>query len=105
MDRLFTARRHSPRPTSPIPRCAADLSFVALQPGFEIDVVATGLRLPTNIAFVPNPGPDADDPLFFVTELYGSIQVVRRDGTRQTFATGLLDYNPQGPFGGRASRV
>ena len=79
---------------------AADLSFVALQPGFEIDVVATGLRLPTNIAFVPNPGPDADDPLYFVTELYGSIQVVRRDGTRQTFATGLLDYNPQGPFGG-----
>ena len=75
---------------------SADLPFVALQPGFKIDVVATGLRLPVNIAFVPNPGPNPDDPLYYVTELYGSIQVVRRDGTRQTFATGLLGLQPAG---------
>lgn len=67
---------------------------------FRIDVVQTGLRLPINIAFVPNPGPDATDPLYYIAELYGSIQVVRRDGVRQTFATGLLDYNPQGPISG-----
>jgi glucose/arabinose dehydrogenase len=79
---------------------SANLPFVALQPGYEIEVVASGLRLPVNIAFVPNPGPNPDDPLYYVTELYGSIQVVRRDGTRQTFATSLLDYNPEGPFGG-----
>ncbi|MGD9634363.1 MAG: PQQ-dependent sugar dehydrogenase, partial [Pirellulales bacterium] len=79
---------------------SADLPFVALQPGYEVDVVASGLRLPVNIAFVPNPGPNPSDPLYYVTELYGSIQVVRRDGTRQTFATSLLDYNPEGPFGG-----
>ena len=79
---------------------SADLPFVALQPGYKIEVVATGMRLPVNIAFVPNPGPHPQDPLYYVTELYGSIQVVRRDGTHQTFATGLLDYNPQGPFGG-----
>jgi glucose/arabinose dehydrogenase len=79
---------------------SSDLAFVALQPGYEIDVVATGLRLPVNIAFVPNPGPNPEDPLYYVAELYGSIQVVRRDGTRQTFATSLLDYNPEGPFGG-----
>jgi glucose/arabinose dehydrogenase len=79
---------------------SANLPFVALQPGYEIDVVASGLRLPVNIAFVPDPGPNPDDPLYYVTELYGSIQVVRRDGTRQTFATSLLDYNPEGPFGG-----
>ncbi len=87
-------------PDFSIPARSADLPFVVLQPGFEIDVVATGLRLPVNIAFVPNPGPNPDDPLYYVSELYGSIQVVRRDGSRQTFATGLLDYNPQGPFGG-----
>jgi glucose/arabinose dehydrogenase len=74
--------------------------FVATQPGFVVEEVGNGYRLPVNIAFVPNPGPDPDDPLYYVTELYGSIQVVRRDGARQTFATGLLDYNPQGPISG-----
>jgi glucose/arabinose dehydrogenase len=74
--------------------------FVALQPGFVIEEVGNGYRLPVNIAFVPNPGPDADDPLYYVTELYGSIQVVTRDGTKHEFATGLLDYNPDGPISG-----
>ncbi len=84
------------RPSS----AAVSMPFTTSQPGYVIDVVATGLRLPVNIAFVPNPGPDPDDPLYYVTELYGSIQVVRRDGTRQTFASGLLDYNPNGPISG-----
>jgi Glucose / Sorbosone dehydrogenase/PA14 domain/Fibronectin type III domain len=53
-----------------------------------------------NVAFVPNPGPNPDDPLYYVSELYGSIQVVRRNGIRSSFATGLLDYNPQGPISG-----
>jgi glucose/arabinose dehydrogenase len=74
--------------------------FVAVQPGYVVEEVGSNYRLPVNIAFVPNPGPDPDDPLYYVTELYGSIQVVRRDGTKQTFATGLLDYNPQGPISG-----
>jgi glucose/arabinose dehydrogenase len=74
--------------------------FVVTQPGFVVEVVGRDYRLPVNIAFVPNPGPDPDDPLYYVTELYGSIQVVRRDGQKQTFATGLLDYNPQGPISG-----
>lgn len=71
-----------------------------VRPGYVVEPVQSGLRLPVNIAFVPNPGTDPDDPLYYVNELYGSIQVVRRDGTRQTFATGLLDYNPQGPISG-----
>jgi glucose/arabinose dehydrogenase len=74
--------------------------YVALQPGYVVEVVGTGYRLPVNIAFVPNPGPDPDDPLYYVTELYGSIQVVTRDGTKHQFATGLLDYNPDGPISG-----
>lgn len=80
----------------------ADLTipFIATRPGFVIEEVASDLRLPVNIAFVPDPGPDSDDPLYFVTELYGSIQVVTRDGTKHEFATSLLDYNPEGPISG-----
>ena len=87
---------------SNLARLANDVAvpFVAMQPGYVVEVVSTDYRLPVNIAFVPNPGPDPDDPLYYVTELYGSIQVVTRDGTKQTFATGLLDYNPQGPISG-----
>lgn len=79
---------------------ASDISFTAMQPGFVVEEVGSGYRLPVNIAFVPNPGPNPTDPLYYVTELYGSIQVVRRDGVKQTFATGLLDYNPEGPISG-----
>jgi len=71
-----------------------------VRPGYVVEPVQSGLRLPVNLAFVPNPGPNPTDPLYYVAELYGSIQVVRNDGTRQTFATGLLDYNPQGPISG-----
>ena len=77
-----------------------NVPYVANQPGFVIEEVGSDYRLPVNIAFVPDPGPNPDDPLYFVTELYGSIQVVTRDGTKHEFATGLLDYNPQGPISG-----
>ncbi|MCA9241074.1 MAG: PQQ-dependent sugar dehydrogenase, partial [Planctomycetales bacterium] len=77
-----------------------DVPFIANRAGFVIEEVGTDYRLPVNIAFVPDPGPNPDDPLYFVTELYGSIQVVTRDGTKHEFATGLLDYNPQGPISG-----
>ena len=81
---------------------AANLNvpFIATEPGFVIEEVGDDYRLPVNIAFVPDPGPNPDDPLYFVTELYGSIQVVTRDGTKHEFATGLLDYNPTGPISG-----
>ena len=82
--------------TEPVPGAGQWL----VRPGYTLDVVQTGLRLPVNIAFVPNPGPNPSDPLYYVNELYGSIRVVRRDGTMSTFATGLLDYNPQGPISG-----
>jgi glucose/arabinose dehydrogenase len=74
--------------------------FVPMQAGFIVEEVGSNYRLPVNIAFVQNPGSDPDDPLYYVTELYGSIQVVTRDGTKLQFATGLLDYNPQGPISG-----
>jgi glucose/arabinose dehydrogenase len=69
-------------------------------PGFVVEVVAAGFRLPTNIAFIPNPGPNLGDPLFYVTELYGTIKVVFRNGTVGTYASGLLNFNPTGAFPG-----
>ena len=78
----------------------SSLGWAVLQPGFEIEVVTTGLTLPVNIAFVPNPGPDPGDPFLYVTELYGSIKVMTRDGTVSDYATGLLNYNPSGVFPG-----
>ncbi len=70
------------------------------QPGYQVEVVATGFQLPVNIAFVPNPGPLQSDPAYYVTELYGSIKVVSRDGTVSDYATGLLNFNPTGNFPG-----
>ena len=78
--------------------------FIALQPGYVIEEVAGGLQLPVNIAFVPNPGPDPDDPLFYVNELYGTIKVVTNDFTVSDYATGLLNFDPTGAFPARANR-
>jgi glucose/arabinose dehydrogenase len=79
---------------------ASDVSFTALVPGFVIEEVAGDFQLPTNIAFVPNPGPNPADPLFYVTELYGTIKVVRRNGAVSDYATDLLNFNPTGAFPG-----
>ena len=65
----------------------------------------SGLRLPVNIAFVPNPGPNPTDPLYYVAEHYGSIKVVARSGQVSDYATGLLDYTPgTGSAGDRGDR-
>ncbi|MGH7680701.1 MAG: PQQ-dependent sugar dehydrogenase [Candidatus Eiseniibacteriota bacterium] len=76
------------------------LPWEILQPGFELDVVATGFQLPVNIAFKPNAGTNPDDPYFYVTELYGAIKVVSRDGTVSDYATDLLNFDPTGSFPG-----
>lgn len=70
------------------------------QPGFQVDVAATGFQLPIGIAFVPNPGSQTNSPVFYVAELYGIIKVVTRDGTVSDYATGLLNFNPTGAFPG-----
>ena len=79
--------------SSPVP-------WVVNRPGFEVEVVTSGLQLPVNIAFVPNPGPNPTDPYFYVTELYGTIKVVTRNGSTSNYATGLLNFNPTGNFPG-----
>lgn len=69
-------------------------------PGFEIEVVTTGLNLPVNLAFVPNPGSEPKSPLLYVTELYGQIKVITNDWTVHTYAKDLLNYEPDHQFPG-----
>lgn len=78
----------------------AAVPWQVVVPGYRIERVATGFQLPVNIAFVPNPGPNPDDPFYYVTELYGTIKVVLRNGVVRDFATGLLNFNPTGLFPG-----
>ncbi len=66
----------------------------------KIERVATGFQMPVGIAFVPNPSADADAPIYYVAELYGTIKVVKRDGTVADYATDLLNYDPSGAFPG-----
>jgi len=65
-----------------------------IYPGFEIDLIATGLDMPVNLAFVPNPKDDPKAPLLYLTELYGQVKVIINDLTVHTYAEGLLNYEP-----------
>jgi glucose/arabinose dehydrogenase len=74
--------------------------WVIKQAGYVVEVVASGFQLPVNIAFLPNPGSQPTDPLFYVTELYGTIKLVRRNGAVSVYASNLLNFNPTGAFPG-----
>lgn len=78
----------------------APVPWTVQQPGYVVEVVATGFQLPVNIAFKPNAGTGPNDPYYYVTELYGTIKVVRRSGMVSDYATGLLNFNPTGAFPG-----
>lgn len=75
---------------------AADFkSDWAVQRGFDITFDADGFRFPTAIAFIPNPGNEPKDPLYFVTELRGAIKVVTNDRTVFTFADEFFTLRPK----------
>ena len=84
--------------TTPVPGAGTWI----VREGYQLELAAPAqaFRLPVNIAFVPNPGPNPGDPLYYVAELYGSIKIVTRGGQVSNYATGLLDYNPSGPISG-----
>ncbi|MDQ6631794.1 MAG: PQQ-dependent sugar dehydrogenase, partial [Verrucomicrobiota bacterium] len=88
------------RTTSPILPTPSANGWTVRQPGYKVEIVATNFQLPVNIAFVPNPGSHPDDPYYYVTELYGNIKVVTRDGTVLNYATNLLNFNETGAFPG-----
>ncbi len=79
---------------------SAPVSWNASLPGFQIDVVASGFQMPVNIAFVPTPSADPNAPLYYVTELYGTIKVVTNAGDVSDYATSLLNFSPTGAFPG-----
>ncbi|HEX2267281.1 MAG TPA: hypothetical protein VHI97_03630 [Actinomycetota bacterium] len=86
--------------TSSEPPPGTSTTWTVKQAGFEVDVFATGFQLPVNIAFIPNPGSSPSSPFFYVTELYGTIKVVSRDGTVSDYIRGVLNYRPSGVFPG-----
>lgn len=69
-------------------------------PGFELEKVVTDLELPVNIAFVANPGQSPQDPLLYISELYGQVKVITRDLTVKIYAQNLLNYKPDYKFPG-----
>ena len=86
--------------TAVAPAPGTAVAWSVRQPGYQVEVVATGFQLPVNLAFVPNPGTQPTDPYYYVTELYGNIKVVSRDGTASDYIRGVLNYRPSGVFPG-----
>lgn len=70
----------------------------AVSKGFSIEIDTEGYHYPTAIAFVPNPGDDPKDPLYFVTELRGKVKVVTNDRTVYTFADDVVRTSFQDEF-------
>jgi hypothetical protein len=73
---------------------AATLRDWEVQSGFRLDIAARGFNLPTAIAIVPRPGPDPEDPIYFVAELHGRIKVVTRSGSIHSFAQDFAHFRP-----------
>jgi glucose/arabinose dehydrogenase len=95
----YATRAFQTAPQGP-PGVPGETPWAVLQPNYVVEKVAGDLQLPVNIAFVPNPGTSPNDPLFYVTELYGKIKVVTNAGQVSDYATGLLNFDPTGNFPG-----
>src|SRR5688572_86858 len=67
----------------------------AVDEGLALVRDTAGYRLPTAIAFVPQPGAGPKEPLYFVTELRGTVKVVTNDRTVYSFAEGLISSRPE----------
>ena len=95
----WSERRFRTEPPGP-PGVPAAVPWAPRQEGFRVELVASGLQLPVNVAMVlrPRSGPRA--PLLYVTELYGDIKLVRRNGSVTTYAGDLLNFDPIDDFPG-----
>lgn len=67
----------------------------AVDEGLSLARDTAGYKLPTAIAFVPQPGSGPKDPLYFVTELRGTVKVVTNDRTVYPFVEGLIASRPE----------
>jgi glucose/arabinose dehydrogenase len=86
--------------TSAKPAPGTSTAWTVSQEGFRVDVVAGGLKLPVNIAFLPTAPVEPSDPYFYVTELHGAIKVVAKDGTVSDYFNNVLNYAPPLSFPG-----
>ncbi|MEW6143505.1 MAG: PQQ-dependent sugar dehydrogenase [Thermodesulfobacteriota bacterium] len=66
----------------------------SLEEGFDISIDTEGYHFPSALAFVPDPGKDPKDPLYFVLELRGKIKVVTNDRSVYTFAEDFFKFTP-----------
>ncbi|WP_212841352.1 sorbosone dehydrogenase family protein [Catellatospora sp. IY07-71] len=87
-----TAKEKQPLPDAP--------QWLVKQAGYKVEEVAGGFQLPVNIAMAPGHALDAAKPLFYVTELYGKIKVVKGDYSVGTYEDDLLNFDPTGAFPG-----
>ncbi|RJQ16753.1 hypothetical protein C4573_01670, partial [Candidatus Woesearchaeota archaeon] len=63
--------------------------------GYAIQLVAKDINVPVNIQMAPNMYnnlPTPQQPLLYVTQLYGQIGVILKNGTYKEYATNLLNY-------------
>jgi glucose/arabinose dehydrogenase len=67
----------------------------AVPEGFALEIDTEGYHFPTAIAFVPEPGSDPKDPLYFVTELRGQVKVITNDRSIYTFAKDFFQLKPE----------
>lgn len=67
----------------------------AVADGFLLERDVGGLQFPTTIAFVPDPGTEPNDPLYFVTELKGKVLAVTNDRSIFTFAENFFELQPK----------
>lgn len=65
-----------------------------IEEDFELSKDTVGYHFPTAIAFVPNPGNGPRDPLYFVTEIRGSVKVITNDRSVYKFADGITNFKP-----------
>ena len=79
---------------------SAPAPWIPSDPALRIERIATGFRLPVDLAFARPGSDDADAPWLYVAELYGAIKVIARDRTISDYATNLLDFGMEGPFPG-----
>ncbi len=66
------------------------------RPGYTVELVAANISVPVNVVRAPDGLyqnlPQGRRPLLYVTQLYGQVGVIRRDGSYGVFAGNLLNY-------------
>lgn len=71
--------------------------------GYTVDLVASGITMPVNIDMAPelySHLPSNERPLLYVTQLYGQIGMVKKNGEFVQYATDLLNYDSFGAIPG-----